>query len=88
MAMDFRDERVTLETERYRITGLLHLPREGYRSRLTDYLNASERSFVPLTDVEIGPVDGSGPLQRQPFLVLSLQHVLMVMPAGGAVDQA
>ena len=51
--MEHRDERIIVETERYRITGVLRLPRDGYRSRLTDYLNASERSFLPLTDVEI-----------------------------------
>ena len=39
-----------VETDRYRITGLLRLPRDGYRSRLTDYLNSSERAFVALTD--------------------------------------
>ena len=36
-----RDERIIVETDRHRITGLLRLPRDGYRSRLTDYLNAA-----------------------------------------------
>ena len=56
--MDQRNERVLVETDRYRITGLLHLPREGYRSRLTDYLNSTERAFLALTDVEIARIDG------------------------------
>lgn len=79
--MEHRDQRITLETDRYRISGLLHLPRDGYRSRLTDYLNASERAFVALTDVEINPLDGDGPAEQRPFVALSLQHVLMVSPA-------
>lgn len=32
---------------------MLRLPADGYRSRLTDYLNASELGFLALTDVEV-----------------------------------
>lgn len=32
---------------------MLRLPADGYRSRLPDYLNASERGFLALTDVEV-----------------------------------
>ena len=35
--MQHRSERVRLETERYRIFGTLTLPRDGYRSRMSDY---------------------------------------------------
>jgi len=79
--MEHRDERIVVETDRYRITGVLHLPRDGYRSRLTDYLNASERSFLALTDVEIGGLDGGGTIEQRTFLALSLHHVVLVMPA-------
>lgn len=81
--MEHRDERVTVETARYRITGLLHLPRDGYRSRLTDYLNASERLFLALTDVEMTRLDGQGPVEQRDFLALSLAHVVLAMPADG-----
>ena len=43
-----------VETDRYRITGALRLPRDGYRSRLTDYLNSAKRAFVALTDPPAG----------------------------------
>ncbi len=79
--MEQRDERIMVETARYRITGTLRLPRDGYRSRLTDYLNASERSFLPLTDVEIVPLDGGWEAQRRAFVVLSLSQVVLAMPA-------
>jgi hypothetical protein len=82
--MEHRDERIVVETDRYRISGVLHLPRDGYRSRLTDYLNGSERSFLALTDVEIGPLENGGPTQRRPFLALSLNHVVLVAPAEDA----
>ena len=39
-----------METARHRITGILTLPSDGYRSRLSDFLNASERDFISLTD--------------------------------------
>ncbi len=70
-----------VETLRHRITGVLRLPRDGYRSRLTDYLNASERAFLPLTDVEVVPLEAPREVQTLPFLVLSLAHVVLAMPA-------
>ncbi len=78
--MEHRDQRIVAETDRHRVTGVLHLPRDGYRSRLTDYLNASERAFLALTDVEISNLDGTD-AQRRPFLALALSHVVLVMPA-------
>jgi hypothetical protein len=78
--MEHRDERIVVETDRHRVTGTLQLPREGYRSRLTDYLNSSERAFLALTDVEIAPLNGGGPVELRPFLALSLRHVVLAMP--------
>ncbi len=85
--MEHRDQRIVVETDRYRISGVLHLPRDGYRSRLTDYLNAAERAFLALTDVEVAPLNGGTPEQRS-FLALSINHVVMAMPAddGAAVS--
>jgi hypothetical protein len=85
-AMEHHDERIVVETERHRITGDLRLPRDGYRSRLTDYLNASERDFLALTDVEIEMLDGGAPLERREFVALSLSHVVLVMPADAGVS--
>jgi hypothetical protein len=79
--VDHRDERIIVETDRHRITGLLRLPTDGYRSRLTDYLNASERVFVALTDVEVASLEGEARLERRPFLALSLRHIVLAMPA-------
>jgi len=82
--MEHRDERIVAETDRYRISGILQLPRDGYRSRLTDYLNASERSFLPLTDVEISPLDSPSSTAHKAFLALSLRHIVLAMPADAA----
>jgi hypothetical protein len=85
--VDHRDERIVIETDRHRIKGLLRLPRDGYRSRLTDYLNAPERTFLALTDVELTSLDGSAAAEHQDYIALSLSHIVLAMPAeGGEVD--
>jgi hypothetical protein len=83
-AMEHVEERIVAETTRHRITGILRLPRDGYRSRLTDYLNSSERAFIALTDVEVSRLDVPGTVHHHPFLALSLQHVVLAMPADDA----
>jgi hypothetical protein len=79
--MDNREERVVLETGRHRITGTLRLPRDGYRSRLTDYLNAADRSFIALTDVVIESLDNDGSLQERAYIAVSLSQIALAMPA-------
>jgi len=86
--MEHRDERIVVETDRYRISGMLHLPRDGYRSRLTDYLNAGERAFLALTDAEITPLNGDGPTEQRPFVALSVNHIVLAIPAGDAAALA
>jgi Family of unknown function (DUF6812) len=84
--MEHRDERIIVETDRYRLTGVLRLPRDGYRSRLTDYLNAAEREFLPLTDVEIEPLEGTRAPTHRSFLALSIRHIVLAMPADAAAS--
>jgi len=78
-----RYERIVVETEHYRVTGSLRLPHDGYLSRLSDYLNAPERRFLPLIDVEISSIDGSTPARRREFVALSVSHIVVAMPAPG-----
>ena len=78
--MEQRLKQIIVETDRYRITGFVRLPPEGYRSRLSDYLNAPERAFLPLTDVELTPLDGTGSPERHQFLALALSHVVFAIP--------
>jgi hypothetical protein len=79
--MEHRDERIIVETDRHRITGMLRLPVDGYRSRITDYLNAAERGFLALTDVEVSSLDGTPRVERRAFIALSLRHIVLAMPA-------
>jgi hypothetical protein len=79
-SMDHRRERVRIETERHRIEGLLTLARDGYRSRVSDVLNASERDFLTLTEVTVAPLDG-GPIELHPYLTLARRHIVFAVAA-------
>jgi hypothetical protein len=59
----------------------LRLPRDGYRSRLTDYLNAAERSFLALTNVEIVALDGDRDPEHRVYVALALSQIVLAMPA-------
>lgn len=76
-----RLERITLETQRHRITGALTLARDGYRSRISDLLNATERDFISLTDVTVEPLDGGKGGGRHDFLAVHRDHIVLVAPA-------
>jgi hypothetical protein len=75
--MNQREERIIVETERYRLVGTVRLSADGYRSRLTDHLNAGEREFLALTDVEIASLDDpSRPHSHHGFVALGRRHIV------------
>jgi hypothetical protein len=79
-SIDHRRERIRIETERHRIEGLLTLARDGYRSRVSDALNASERDFLTLTDVKVEPLAG-GPVELHAYLSLARRHIVFAVAA-------
>lgn len=79
--MDLREERVVLETDRHRISGKLMLPREGYRSRLSDYVNQRDREFLTLSDATIAGLDGTSPERAEQFLMVGRAHVRLISVA-------
>ena len=81
--MDHRRERIRIETERHRIEGVLTLARDGYRSRVSDVLNASERDFITLTDVTVTPLEG-GPPELHAYLSLARRHIVFAIATGTA----
>ena len=81
-ALDLREEEVVLETDRYRIAGKLTLPREGYRSRLSDYVNQRDREFFALSDVRISDLDSPEAARETPFLMVARAHVRLIALAG------
>ncbi len=90
--MESRSEQIIIETDRHRISGYLTLPADGYRSRMSDFLNASDRSFIAMTDVRIEPLGNAGQAVSRSFVAVSRAHIVIAMPAGeasasGAADQ-
>jgi hypothetical protein len=76
--LDLRQEQVTLETDRYRIEGKLTLPREGYRSRLSDYVNQRDREFFAVSDATLTALDRPEDVEHVPFLMVARRHIRLV----------
>jgi hypothetical protein len=75
-----RHERVLIETDRHRISGSLTLSRDGYRSRVSDVLNAGERDFISLTDVTVELIGHEGRGTHHDFLAVSRRHIVIAIP--------
>lgn len=86
--MDTRIERVVLQTPSHQITGDLSLPREGYRSRLSDFLNRGDIAFIPLVNAEILQRNGNGQSERinRSFIAVARNHVQLAYPAAEDED--
>jgi hypothetical protein len=85
--VDNRVERIVLETASQRIVGDLTLPREGYRSRLSDYLNQGDMDFIPLTNAQITGLDGGDGSERD-FVAVARTHVQLAYPLAGGEPNA
>ena len=83
-AVDTRVERIVLETERHRIVGDITMPREGYRSRLSDYLNRGEMDFIPLANAEIASIDSAAAGEQREFIAVARTHIHLAYPAPAA----
>ena len=78
--IDHRTERIRIETDRHRIEGAITLAKDGYRSRVSDVLNAAERDFITLTDVTVAPLEG-GPTELFEYLTLARRHIVFAVAA-------
>ena len=80
--MDLRQEKVVVETDRYRVDGSMTLPSEGYRSRLSDHVNRRDVDFFTIQDAVVTPLDG-GERWTAPVLMLGCRHIHLIVPATG-----
>src|ERR1700712_966957 len=87
-ALDLREEQVVLETDRYRISGTLTLPREGYRSRLSDYVNQRDREFFTLSGATVTALDEPGDTRQASFLMVGRSHVRLISSASDSAGDA
>ncbi len=71
---------MVLQTERHRITGAVTMPTDGFRSRLSDFLNHVERDFVALTDAVVESLDERVEPTRRDFVVVGRAHIVLAMP--------
>jgi hypothetical protein len=87
--MHYRRERVRIETARHEIEGTLQLPHEGFRSRMTDFLNTQNDDFLPLTDADVRWIDGAREPEHHEYLALATRHVVIVveLESLGSVDE-
>jgi hypothetical protein len=55
--------------------------REGYRSRLSDYLNRGDMNFIPLANASISPIDAEpGAADRRDFIAVARTHIHLAYP--------
>jgi hypothetical protein len=58
------------------------LAADGYRSRLSDLLNAPEREFIALSDALVQELDGDRAIQGHGFIAVHRQHVVFAVSLG------
>jgi hypothetical protein len=80
-----RFERISIETARHRIVGVATLASDGYRSRLSDLLNAPERNFIALTDATVTTI-GDDAIAHHDFIAVHLQHVVFAVSLGSVAE--
>jgi hypothetical protein len=88
--MHYRRLRVRLETERHVIEGTLQLPNEGYRSRMTDFLNSHDSDFLPVTDATLTARQGDRASEQHEYLAVSVRHIVLgvELESLGTFDEA
>jgi hypothetical protein len=82
--MDLRRAHVVVETDRYRVEGDMTLPKEGYRSRLSDHVNRRDHEFFTIQDAKLTALDGSGRDWNAPVIMLARRHIRIVVPDNDA----
>jgi hypothetical protein len=77
-----RYERISIDTARHRIVGVATLASDGYRSRLSDLLNAPEREFIALTEATVELLDGNAEAEHHDFIAVHRHHVVYAVSLG------
>jgi hypothetical protein len=63
------------------VEGDLTMPREGYRSRLSDHINRRDLEFFAIQDAKLTAIDGSGSEWQAPVVLLARRHIRLIVPA-------
>jgi hypothetical protein len=86
-SVQHRYERISIDTPRHRIIGIATMASDGYRSRLSDLLNAPEREFIALTEATVESLDGDFGVAKHDFIAVHRQHVVFAVSLG-TVEQS
>ena len=86
--MQRRYERISIDTPRHRVIGNVTLAADGYRSRLSDLLNAPERDFIALSAAIVQELDGDRAIQQHEFIAVHRQHVVFAVSLGSVDEPA
>jgi len=81
-----RYERIALETVGHRIVGVATLAADGYRSRLSDLLNAPERDFISLTDATVELLEGDAGAVHHDFIAVHRRQIVFAVSLGEVAD--
>jgi hypothetical protein len=80
-SINARNERILVETDRYRVEGdLTLLPHEDFLDAIYKYMNRNDQEFLHLTNVEAVALDGSGQNWNSPALNLEIRHIRAIIP--------
>lgn len=77
-----RQVAVKVFTSNNMVTGFIHLPAAGYRTRVSDYLNQDGTVFVPVTGARLYALDGVTELGAEECVILNKQIIQAVVPIG------
>jgi hypothetical protein len=73
--------RVHVETRRYRMEGEVMLPpEEGYRSRLSDFLNDPQRDFLIVLNATLVPWDDPDAALQASVVMLHRTRIELIIP--------
>lgn len=79
--IDARNERIIVETDRFRVEGdITLLPHEDSLDAIYKYINRSDQKFLPLANVEAVALDGSGQGWNSPSLNLEIKNIRIIVP--------
>jgi hypothetical protein len=71
---------VLVETDRWQIEGQLTLPREGFRSRLSDFVNQRDREFFSIRDARLMALDSPDEVRELQFVMVASRHIRLIVP--------
>lgn len=81
-----RQVSVKIFTNNNIVTGFVHVPTTGYRSRVSDLLNQDGFVFLPVTEARLHSLDGSSELGSEDCVIINKNIIQAVIPAGGDDD--